>query len=268
MTINFPSSPVQGSTYDYGGVRYTFDLSFGAPGYWAILEPGLAGPASFTEVNSGLDTFKYITSDALENSKYIRGIGVQANGGVAGEVLKDQAINFKLNAAGNGGLAISRSGLDIQFQTLAASTSQRGVVQLSNLVNSTSQTFAGTANAVRVAYNEGIAAARADQSRATNGYLGVSVDKAGDTADQGIDIQWGIMPAGTNGTKRTVTFPRAFATAPYSITMTSYSDVFNASYAYPRMVVTEGRTASSFQFVTADGGNNSKYFWMAIGSKN
>ena len=66
MAINFPNNPSTGNTYDYNGVRYTYQ----AGGYWAITTPGTVGVASGAEVIGGLDNVKYATPKAMEDSDY------------------------------------------------------------------------------------------------------------------------------------------------------------------------------------------------------
>ena len=66
MAINFPNSPSVGNTYDYGGVRYTYQAS----GYWAVTTPGTVGIASGAEVIAGIDDAKYVTPKAMEDSDF------------------------------------------------------------------------------------------------------------------------------------------------------------------------------------------------------
>ena len=66
MAINFPNSPIVGNTYDYNGVRYTYQ----ANGYWAVTTPGTVGIASGAEVIVGTDDAKYVTPKAMEDSDY------------------------------------------------------------------------------------------------------------------------------------------------------------------------------------------------------
>ena len=66
MAINFPNNPSTGNTYDFNGVRYTYQ----ADGYWAVTTPGTVGVASGAEVITGTDNAKYVTPKAMEDSDY------------------------------------------------------------------------------------------------------------------------------------------------------------------------------------------------------
>jgi hypothetical protein len=62
MAINFPNTPVNGSTYDFNGVRYTFtqpNVAF--EGYWRVTTPGSVGIATSNEISAGVDGAKYVT---------------------------------------------------------------------------------------------------------------------------------------------------------------------------------------------------------------
>jgi len=70
--IDFPNSPVNGTNYDYQGIRYTYKVSGGQEGYWSIGTPGSIGLASIAEINAGTDPVKYITPLNLDGSDYAR----------------------------------------------------------------------------------------------------------------------------------------------------------------------------------------------------
>lgn len=72
MAINFPNSPVDGSSYDFAGVRYTYNGTT-TPGFWYIANPGSTAPATPTEINDGTNDSKYISSKGLLESLYLRG---------------------------------------------------------------------------------------------------------------------------------------------------------------------------------------------------
>jgi hypothetical protein len=62
MAINFPNTPVNGSTYDYLKVRYTYTKPNAAyEGYWRVTTPGSVSIATSSEVSAGVDDVKYIT---------------------------------------------------------------------------------------------------------------------------------------------------------------------------------------------------------------
>lgn len=69
MSINFPSNPVNGQTYDYLGVRYSY-LVAGDNGLWRVDNPDMTNPATIEEVDLGEEGTKYITPEVLEGSKY------------------------------------------------------------------------------------------------------------------------------------------------------------------------------------------------------
>lgn len=69
MAINFPNNPVDGSTYTYLSVNYTYlqpDNNF--EGYWAVVTQNEVGVASIAEVNAGVDNTKYISPLGLAGS--------------------------------------------------------------------------------------------------------------------------------------------------------------------------------------------------------
>jgi len=69
-TINFPTSPANGATYDFQGVRYTW-VQTGGTGFWKVVTPGTFGAATAAEINTGTDTTKYVTPQALADSKQV-----------------------------------------------------------------------------------------------------------------------------------------------------------------------------------------------------
>ena len=71
MAINFPNAPVNGNTYDYLGIRYTWKDTGGGTGLWQITSPGSYGVATAAEINTGTDPVKYVTPLELKSSKYI-----------------------------------------------------------------------------------------------------------------------------------------------------------------------------------------------------
>jgi hypothetical protein len=69
MAINFPNNPIDGNTYEYASVKYSYvDLGSGS-GFWKTITSD-SGPATATEVDTGSDPDKYVTPDSLEASKY------------------------------------------------------------------------------------------------------------------------------------------------------------------------------------------------------
>lgn len=78
MAINFPNNPLDGNTYTYEGVKYTFKDT-GSGGYWYLKDLGTATAATTADVNAGTDNTKYVTSDSLSGSTYDTRITSNAN---------------------------------------------------------------------------------------------------------------------------------------------------------------------------------------------
>lgn len=71
MAIDFPGSPVDGTTYDYQGVRYIWkELTPPGIGYWRVYTPGTVGIATYSEIDAGTEGIKYVTPKELGLSKY------------------------------------------------------------------------------------------------------------------------------------------------------------------------------------------------------
>ena len=68
MAIDFPNAPVNGSTYDYLGIRYTFTKNGADEGYWRVTTPGNSGIATSAEINTGTNAVKYVTPQSLVGS--------------------------------------------------------------------------------------------------------------------------------------------------------------------------------------------------------
>jgi hypothetical protein len=71
MAINFPNSPTHGSTYNYGGVRYTYSKNGSDEGYWRVTTPGSTGVATSAEINTGTSPIKYVTPLELRGANAI-----------------------------------------------------------------------------------------------------------------------------------------------------------------------------------------------------
>lgn len=73
MAINFPNTPVDGSTYTYQTIKYTFIQPNNlVDGYWTVLTTADVGVATPTEIDVGTDNAKYISPLGLVGSKYVR----------------------------------------------------------------------------------------------------------------------------------------------------------------------------------------------------
>ena len=81
MAIDFPNSPVQGSTYSYLGITYTYEDTGGGTGFWKVSTPGNTGIATSAEVDTGTNNSKYLTPLAIDGSKY--GVAYDAAGTAA-----------------------------------------------------------------------------------------------------------------------------------------------------------------------------------------
>lgn len=70
MAIDFPNSPVNGTTYSFLGITYTYTDSGGGLGYWGVATAGNVGAASVGEIDAGTDNVKYVSPLGLDGSKY------------------------------------------------------------------------------------------------------------------------------------------------------------------------------------------------------
>jgi hypothetical protein len=69
MAINFPNNPIDGNTYDYASVKYSYVDLGGGSGFWKTVTAD-SGPATSSEVDAGTSSDKYATPSSLEGSKY------------------------------------------------------------------------------------------------------------------------------------------------------------------------------------------------------
>ena len=65
MAINFPNSPVSGSTYTYNHITYVYNQSGSDEGYWSVNTPGTVGIATAAEIDAGTNVVKYVTPAQL-----------------------------------------------------------------------------------------------------------------------------------------------------------------------------------------------------------
>ncbi len=140
MAIDFPNNPLDGNTYTYEGVKYTFKDT-GSGGYWYLKDLGTATAATTADVNAGTDNTKYVTSDSLSGSTYDTRITSNANSITS-------LSNSKANASG------TYSGLRAQATTQA----DVGLSLLANKgtatsVNSNSSGLYVTSNVTNQIYN-------------------------------------------------------------------------------------------------------------------
>tara|TARA_R110000851_G_scaffold244874_2_gene397626 strand:- start:11920 stop:12738 length:819 start_codon:yes stop_codon:yes gene_type:complete len=80
MAINFPNSPVNGSTYNYQGITYTYSKNGTDEGYWRVTTPGTLGVASTNDIDAELDTIKYLTPLQLATAAlWVKLKGIETN---------------------------------------------------------------------------------------------------------------------------------------------------------------------------------------------
>jgi len=70
--IDFPDTPIHGTTYEYLGVAYIYKKLVGTVGFWQVSTVGTYGPALASEIDEGTDAVKYVTPLELNNSGYLR----------------------------------------------------------------------------------------------------------------------------------------------------------------------------------------------------
>lgn len=97
MAIDFPDTPVDGNTYTYNDVTYTYlQPSPPVDGYWTVLTPATVSPATVLEVNEGTELVKYVTPFNLNGSKYVR------EDEVSGETTLDHSSAERLKTTAQG----------------------------------------------------------------------------------------------------------------------------------------------------------------------
>lgn len=266
MAIDFPNSPIEGQTYDFGGTRYTFTLIGGAPGYWKVLEPGLAGPANTAEINAGIISDKFIAPDALDASAYMRNLLIGTNNATFQEVPKDEVLNF--NAGGVGGLQIAQGylpgyGVGVNINTLDAGTTQKGVTRLSSDVNSPATDRAATPAAVKTAYDTALASGWNSSVKSAAGRVILSNNFADAWAGGGIMLQWGkVSYGGVYPTRRTVVFPQAFGECYGVMLQPIEPDGVEVNTATVKLL-----SPTSFDMLLTSGNLYIDFMWIAYGRK-
>lgn len=80
--IDFPNNPSNGNTYDYNGIRYTWKDTGSGHGFWQIVDPGLYGVATASEINTGTDAVKYVTPLELDGSGYTDSVATSTDLGL------------------------------------------------------------------------------------------------------------------------------------------------------------------------------------------
>ena len=98
MPINFPNSPINGTSYTYQGIVHTFVKPTAALGHWAISTPGSIGVSTGTEIDAGTDTIKYVTPAGIKASKLVE---------------EDIDGSTKLNHSGTQRLETSTTGVEV-----------------------------------------------------------------------------------------------------------------------------------------------------------
>lgn len=120
MAINFPNSPVGGTTYSYLGVTYVFKNTGSGTGFWQITGPGTYGLATTAEIDAGTEELKYIGPEGLAGSKYV----------------KEDEVTFQtsLNYNGTAKLETNSSGLAITGNVAATGTLASGNITVTGTV--------------------------------------------------------------------------------------------------------------------------------------
>jgi hypothetical protein len=178
MAINFPDNPVNGSTYDYEGVRFIFKDT-GEAGYWQVGSLGAVGAATTEQVDEGTDALKFVTPDSLEGSKYTVEDGtyteLRAQGTTKSDVGLSNVANFGISDSrttnSSTQYASSKAARDLyttkaeqtgDYSGLRARSTTKTDVGLSNVPNSVSNsvtssstTTLATSKAAKSAYDRG-----------------------------------------------------------------------------------------------------------------
>lgn len=153
--IDFPNNPIEGTTYTYEGIKYTFKDT-GSGGYWYLKDLGTATAASTADVDAGTDDTKYVTSDSLSGSTYDTRITDNENDITS-------LSNNKANVSG------TYSGLRAQSTTKddvgLGNVPNYGI---SNSSNSTSTTSFASSRAVNNAREEALAITTGTNEASTN----------------------------------------------------------------------------------------------------
>ena len=263
MAIDFPTSPINGQTYDFGGIRYTFDNTGGAPGHWRIFEAGLQGPASVAEINAGIVATKFCAPDGLAASEYMREFEITSN--EAGSNVFPGGT--PLDITGGAGLTVSQDAVGWKLNPVPATTSATGVTILNDTVTSTSDTEAATASAAKAAYDAG-----ADSTQSVTAFDAPSARGSTSLWDAlsgvptngtGVILQFGSAAMGGVASGSMV-FDTPFHGNPYSIVLGH----INAGVVYPLLnVKAVSSTGFDWQMGWATSGNyNGTITYIAIGA--
>ena len=265
MAIDFPTSPIDKQTYDYGGVRYTFDLTT-SPGYWRVYEAGSQSPASIAEINAGVEATKFVAPDALAGSEYLTEIGITSDG--AGSDVFNKATPIDLATAGTG-LLVGQSATGWTLTPQAATDTDPGVVALDDTVISSSSIIAGTANAVKTANDaaeaavQGLITHNSGAGKASS-YLWDSLASSL-VAGNGLMVCHGAFSMASAWTG-THTFEDAFHGAPYAV-LVSHSDVTNTKFCAISVTSSTSTTFTWAGVSISAGSNVSGYVhYIAIGA--
>jgi len=81
----------------------------------------------------------------------------------------------------------------------------------------------------------------------------------------GMLLQYGLRSVAASGSATTITYPKAFATAVYSITIGSVTGEGNSPGANNQFVKDGSVGLTTFQIVNSSSSSARKVYWMAIG---
>jgi len=247
MAINFPNTPIDGNTYDYGGIRYTYADTGGGNGYWRVTTPGTVGIASSAEINTGTDLIKYVTAKEFAGSQYPTDIASK----LASSSFTASAILTMLKTVDGAASGLDADLLDAQSSAFYrdAANMNAGLLPAARLPVPTTGAMGG--------HKKG------SLSTATNGYFRDN--------ESGLYIQWGYKSISQSMGGWTsigaMTFPVAFPTECRSLTFT-FEKEGGASYGctfHPTAVAVGGSGTIYCCDTGSSGTRTGKLWWIAVG---
>ena len=210
----------------------------------------LSDVTSASTARTNLDVYSKGEVTSIANTK-MASFNIETTGTSGVGTITDGAV---LRVNGGNGVGVTRSGGVFSVVGNNATTSAKGVVQLSNSTTGTSQTLAATANAVRLAMNA--ANAKGDAPIGSTGASGYW--KCNET---GLMLQWGRSGLMLdNGSAQSVALPTSFPNICVGVTLTP------TAYIFGQWAVSL-KTKTSFNIFHDDGngGSSAYYDYLAWG---